>query len=285
MQLSVCVTTINAVNDLSFCLEALWKSSVKPSHIVVSDDSLAPEIQQQNRQIVDRYPHTDYVVGPHRGVCANRNYALENLPPSDFVAFIDDDICVARDYIANALSRYQTLKPEARQRTFLTGGTPTKLSFRGFFCKSDRPLCVDLHTAVFPTTFFKTQKWDEKIFFGYEDALLCLQAIKQGYSILHCRELKVADTRSGKSTLNVDGIGKLTKYDIYIEAARLYVGIKRYKDIFPNPLKLAIFLLIYFIHMNIYLLRHKSITAWSEIIRNSHFKDFYYLNFIAPSKY
>ena len=275
MQLSVCVTTINAVDDLSSCLQALWESSVKPSHVVVSDDSLDSEIQRQNRQIVDRYPHTDYVIGSHRGVCANRNRALENLPPSDFIAFIDDDICVDCDHIANALSRYQTLKLKARQRTFLTGGTPTKLSFRGFFRKSDRPFCVDLHTAIFPAAFFKTQKWDEKIFFGYEDALLCLQAIKQGYNILHCPELKVADTRQGKSTLNVDGIGKLTKYDIYIKSARLYVGIQRYKHLFPNPFKLVTFLSIYFMHMNIYLYRKKAITAWSEIIKYSHLKDFF----------
>ena len=270
MRLSVCVTTINAVDDLSSCLQALWQSSIKPSCVVVSDDSIAPEIQQRNRCIVDRYSHTNYVIGPHRGVCANRNCALENLPPSDFIAFIDDDICVAPDYIANALSRYQTLKPEVRQRTFLTGGTPTKLSFRGFFCPSNYPECVDLHTAVFPAAFFKIERWDEKIFFGYEDALLCLQAIKQGYNILHCPELKVADTRSGNSTLKVGGIGKLTQYDIYIEAARLYVGIKRYKYIFPNPLKLATFLSIYLIHMNIYLFRKKSIPAWYKIIEYSH---------------
>ena len=275
MQLSVCITTVNAVDALDSCLKALWQSTIKPSYVVVSDDSLALEIQQQNRRIVEQYPRTEYVIGPHQGVCANRNWALKNLPPSDFIAFIDDDICVAPNYIANALNRYQSLKPEARQQTFLTGGTPTKLSFRGFFCQSDRPLCVDLHTAVFPAAFFKVEKWDEKIFFGYEDALLCLQAIKQGYSILHCPELKVVDTRSGKSTLNnINGIGKLTKYDTYIEAARLYVGIKRYKDIFPNPLKLVGFLLIYFIHMNTYLLKKDAITAWSEIVKYSHFEDF-----------
>ena len=167
------------------------------------------------------------------------------------------------------------MPPQARQRTFLTGGTPTKLSFRGFFCKSDRPYCVDLHTAVFPAAFFKIERWDEKIFFGYEDALLCLQATKQDYSILHCPELKVADTRQGKSTLNINGIGKLTKYDIYIEAARLYVGIQRYKNLFPNAFKLTTFLSIYFIHMTIYLFRKKAITAWSDIIKYSHFKEFF----------
>jgi glycosyltransferase involved in cell wall biosynthesis len=280
MRLSVCITTINAVDVLNSCLQALWQSTIKPSYVVVSDDSLAPEIQQQNRHVVAQYLHTEYVVGPHKGVCANRNYALKHLPSSDYIAFIDDDICVAPDYIANALSRYRTLNLEARQRTFLTGGIPTKLSFRGFFSPSDRPLCVDLHTAVFPADFFQTERWDEKIFFGYEDALLCLQAIKQGYSILHCPELNVVDTRSGQSTLKKNGLGQITKYEIYVEAARLYVGIKRYKSIFPNPFKLTIFLSIYFMHMNIYLLRKKAISAWSEIIKYSHFKDLFIGNIL-----
>ncbi len=282
MRLSVCITTINAVDALNSCLQALWQSSIKPSYVIVSDDSLAPEIQQQNRHIVDQYPHTEYLVGPHLGVCANRNCALKNLPPSDFVAFIDDDICVESDFIGKALARYQTLTPQERERTFLTGGNPTKLSFRGFFQPSKQPGCVDLHTAVFPIAFFAVAKWDEKIFFGYEDALLCLEAIKNGFNILHCPEIKVTDTRSGQSTLNVGGIGKLTQYDIYVEAARLYVGIKRYKNIFPNPFKLTIFLSIYFMQMNIYLLRKKAISAWLEIIKYSHVRDFFLGNIKTP---
>ncbi len=275
MRLSVCITTMNAVDSLDACLQALWHSSIKPSYVIVSDDSLAPEIQEENRRIVNQFPHTDYVEGPHKGVCANRNCALKNLPPSDFVAFIDDDICVEPDFIAKTLARYQTLTPQKQERTFLTGGTPTQLSFRGYFRPSKEPECVDLHTAVFPAAFFDVVQWDEKIFFGYEDALLCLEAIKNGFHILHCPELKVADTRPFQSTLNVGGMGKLTKYDIYVEAARLYVGIERYKNISPNPFKLTAFLSIYFIHMTIYLLKKQAITAWSEIIKYSHVNSFF----------
>ena len=52
------------------------------------------------------------------------------------------------------------------------------------------------------------------------------------------------------------------------------LGIKRYKYIYPNPLKLLAFLSIYFTHMNIYLLRKKALRSWSKIIEYSHFKHF-----------
>ena len=266
---------MNASKELDTCLNSLWRANVKPYYVVVSDDSLATEIQQQNRYVVDRYSHTDYTIGPHAGVSANRNCALERLTKTDFIAFIDDDICIHPDFIETALAVYQNLTPEERDKTFLTGGKPTKLSFRGFFCPNDYPLCVDLHTAVFPAAFFATERWDEKIFFGYEDALLCLRAIKQGYRIIHCPELKITDTRFGKSTLKLDGVGKLTKYEVYVEAARLYVGIERYKNLYPNPIKLVLFLIIYFIHMNIYLLRNQALPAWKTIIHHSRLRQFF----------
>lgn len=271
MRLSVCITTINAVDALKLCLQTLWQSKVKPYQVVVSDDSLLPEIQQQNRHIVEQYSQTNYVIGPRLGVCANRNNALDRLPsPSDFIVFIDDDICVAADFIANAVSRYKTMTPKQRQLTFLTGGTPNRVSFRGYFTPSDLPSCVDLHTAFFPTSFFQCEKWDENIFFGFEDALLCLQAIKLGYRILYCPELRVVDTRSGKSTLDKGGYGGVSEYKIYIEAARLYIGVKRYREIEPNILKLVAFLIIYFLHMSIYLFRQQALRAWSDILRRSN---------------
>ncbi len=272
INLSACITTMNAPQELDNCLFSLWNSIVKPDCVVVADDSGDLKTQQQNQNIVKQYPQTIYVIGSHTGVCANRNCAFQALPTTDFVAFIDDDIRVEFNFIAKAKARYQTMTPEARKRTFLTGGKPTKLSFRGFFRPSKNPFCVDLHTAVFPAAFFQIEKWDEKIFFGYEDALLCLKAIANGFEILHCPELKVIDTRAGKSTLNAEKVGKLTKYDIYIEAARLYVGIERYKNISPNFIKLIAFLSIYFLQMTIYLLKNQAFAARFEILKHSHLK-------------
>ncbi|WP_017316823.1 glycosyltransferase family 2 protein [Mastigocladopsis repens] len=283
MRVSACITTRNRTKNLDECLEALWNSNIKPHRVVVSDDSPTLEVQQQNSQIVEKYPGTTYIIGPRRGVCANRNNAVNAIPASetDFVAFIDDDICVKPDFIAGAVDRYTQMSPEQRNYTILSGVSQNpngtyemvsgKLSFRGYFCHSDAPESVAIHAALFPRSLFEQEQWDENIFFGYEDAELCLRALKRGCRIIHCPELRVihAGGVAFKSTLHEPGIGCLTKYEISIEAARLYVGIKRYKNLYPNPVKLVAFLILYFVHMTAYLLKKGAIQAWPEIVRLS----------------
>jgi GT2 family glycosyltransferase len=281
MQFSACITTRNRIQPLNACLSALWNSEVKPFSIIVSDDSSDLAVQQANQQVAQQYPGTTYVTGPQRGVCANRNYAL-NLAltsPTDLIAFIDDDICIEPTFIANTLNRYQQIPSHQKLHTILSGVHHTefetnhlcsKLSFRGYFCPSDVPEVVNLHAAVFPRSLLEIEQWDEEIFFGYEDAELCLRALKRGYQIVQCPELRVIDTCAGASTLNETGQTRLTNYEIYIEAARLYVGIKRYKNIFPNRLKLIAFVSLYGVHMTAYLLKRRSIGVWASILRYSH---------------
>ncbi len=280
MRLSACITTRNRTPELDACLRALWGSYVKPYSVIVSDDSPESEVQQKNRQVVEQYLGTTYLTGPRSGVCANRNHAVNAIPESetDLVAFIDDDICVAPDFVARAIDQYTRTLPQHKNRIIISGvsryesgheSVPTKLSFRGYFCPTDVPQAVNIHAAIFPKSFFKEEQWDENIFFGYEDAELCLRALKRGYRILHCPELKVLDTRANTGTLALAGIGRFTDYEIYTEAARLYVGIKRYKYLYPDPLKLGIFLGFYFMHMTAFLLKRGSLNAWPEILRRS----------------
>ena len=282
MRFSACITTRNRTNELDICLRALWSSTIKPHSVSVSDDSPAKEVQQQNRQIVEQYPATTYLTGPQVGVCANRNNAVNSIPKSEteLIAFIDDDICVEPDFIALALKRYDKMSLE--DRIILSGISqepdghemiPGKLTFRGYFTSSESPETVAIHAAIFPRAFFEEEQWDEKIFFGYEDAELCLRALKRGYRILYCPELKVLNTAFKKGTLNTNRLGGLTDYDIYIESARLYIGIKRYLYIYPSLFNLAFFLLLYVSHMTIYLYRKRALNAWPEIIKHSHIQE------------
>jgi GT2 family glycosyltransferase len=279
MRLSACITTKNRTQELNSCLRALWNSNVKPYSVIVSDDSPEREVQDKNHNITKQYPGTTYLLGPRAGVCANRNNAVNAVTETDLVAFIDDDICVSPDFIARAVDQYTQMPLQQRNCTILSGVTrdqygheagPTKLSFRGYFCSTDTPQAVNIHAAVFPRLFFEQEQWDENIFFGYEDAELCLRALKRGYFILHCPELKVLHTCFGMGTLATASLGNLTDYQIHIEAARLYVGIKRYKYLFPDPFKLAAFTSFYFIHMTVFLLKHRAINAWPKIIHRSH---------------
>ena len=283
MRVSACITTRNRPEQLEACLKAVWNSSTKPHLVVVSDDSQNLEMQQTNHNIVQKYPGTNYISGPRIGVCGNRNNAVNAIPiaETDFVAFIDDDISVESDFIAQAIAKYQQMSVEEQTHTILSGVSRSsqgegemrsgKLTFRGYFTAvADTPQTVAIHATLFPRGFFEKEKWDENIFFGYEDAELSLRALRNGYKILHCPELKVIHLGTEcQSSLQVPDIGNLTNYEISVEAARLYVGIKRYKDLFPNPFKLITFLIVYFVHMTAYLLKRGTIQALPEIVRRS----------------
>lgn len=67
-------------------------------------------------------------------------------------------------------------------------------------------------------------------------------------------------------------------YEICTEAARLYVGIKRYKYLYPDPLKLGVFLSFYFMHMTAFLLKRGSLNVWPDIVRRSHIKQLWQLS-------
>ena len=296
MRISACITTRNRIDYLDACLKALWNSTVKPESVVVSDDSPSLEVQKQNQEIVERYPGTTYIIGPRRGVCANRNNAVNAIGESeaDYVAFVDDDICVEPDFISSAIEKYKQIPETQRKSTILSGISkfgdnggallPSKLNFQGYFKASEIPETVVIHAAIFPRYFFVEEQWDENIYFGYEDAELCLRAIKRGYKILSCPELAVNSTVEESSTLQSPGIGGVSNYELHIEAARLYVGIKRYKNLFPNPLKLIAFVSFYFIHMTGYLLKKGAIQAWPEIIRRADIGKLWHPSSIAMSK-
>ncbi len=281
MRFSACVTTRNRTEQLEQCLQKLWNSNAKPSAVVVSDDSESPKVRHENLMVVQKYSSTSYFIGPRAGISANRNNALSKLTGTDFVVFIDDDVSVDPDFIKLAGERYTTMTVQESNMTILSGITcnqyghkigSSKLSWRGYFCSADKPQAVNIHAAVFPWSFFQQELWDENIFFGYEDAELCLRALKLGYHIIHCRKLKASHLCFENGTLALETMGSLSNYEVYIEAARLYVGIKRYKDIFPNIFYLIAFIIVYFCHMTIYLLRNNALNAYPTIIRRSNIR-------------
>ena len=285
MRFTACVTTMNRPKELNECLQALWNSDTRPYSVVVSDNSVDPTVQKQNQDVVSQYANTIYLEGPHEGVSSNRNNALKAVTPdTELVTFLADDICVRPDFISLAIARYQTLPPEKQRKAIFTGDNrnefspedigPLGVTFRGYFCdrsqRQDTLQVVNLYATVFPRSFLEQEQWDENIFLGQEDIELSLRALKLGYDITYCPELKVFDTCFSKTTLPSAQKGTLKDYEIYVAASRLYIGIKRFKYIFPNPFKLLAFTTLYYLHMTSYLLRRGSLQVWPAIIQTSN---------------
>jgi GT2 family glycosyltransferase len=282
VKIAACVTTRNRLEFLAACLAAFQGSTAPPDQIVVSDDSSDATMRARTRAVVERVPGATYLEGPLRGVCANRNHALAAVRPDiDLVSFIDDDVVVDRDFFENARTRYAA-SGLGWDRIILTGvavrndggvSVPVRLSFRGYFVPAATPEAVAIWATVFPHRFLKTHRFDENIFFGYEDAELCLRALKAGYAIQLAPELRTRDTGTARSTLaerTEAGQPTFDRYESLVESARLYVGTKRYLVLFPNPLKAIAFQALYFLHLPIYLARRRALGKLPEIVRAAH---------------
>jgi glycosyltransferase involved in cell wall biosynthesis len=230
--------------------------------------------------VVSHFPDTKYVVGPRRGVCANRNCALSHLTDVDYVACIDDDGFVSPDYLAIAHGTYDQLSETQRSRTILTGTridgshenrgeTTCRIDFRCYFVRSEIPEVAAASYSVYPRSFFERHPWDEQLFFGYEDAELSLRALKDGYKIVHVPNMVLTDAAPRQSTILEDS-GRVTGYDFHGEAARLYVGVKRYKDIEPNYAKLAAFVPLFVAQITYSLAKRRSLHLLPKIVRQSN---------------
>ncbi|MEW6346019.1 MAG: glycosyltransferase [Paraburkholderia sp.] len=287
-QFAVCVTTMNRTGALAACLDNLLRCDPPPAAIVVSDDSPDAAARAANRAIVAARPGAVYLAGPCRGVCANRNnavrYCLANAPHCSHVSFVDDDIQVSSDFFAVARANVERLRRGPRDTAILTGGAssgpnlyecrPVRLSFRGYFMEGGEPQCINLHASVFPLALFGHDMFDENIFFGSEDAELTLRALRRDYRIELVPALRARDTMPGGGVLHTikasQAAGGLTRYQVNCEAARLYIGVKRYSVIEPSLLRCAAFVSIYFGHLTLYLARRHALSQLVPIVRMSN---------------
>lgn len=282
---AVCVTTMNRTETLAACLDTIARCVPPAACIVVSDDSPDPAMRAANAAVVAQHPDVVWLEGPRRGVCANRNNAvrhcLAHAPQCEYVSFVDDDVQIAPDFFAVARAHLAALPPERRHKVMLTGGSssgeehpachPLKLSFAGYFTAADEPQCVNIHAAVFPLALFERNGWDENIFFGIEDAELSLRALKNGYSIDLLPALRTRDTLPGGGVIEcTPGRYGMSRYQLYCEAARLYVGVKRYRVIDPSLPKYLAFVTLYFTHLTVYLAKRRALSSLLPIVRLSN---------------
>jgi len=280
---AVCITTMHRPDVLERSLESLVECQPPPCLIVVSDDSVDPQQIKKTRTLVERFPGVIYLSGPHRGVCANRNSALEPAlgQDIDYVSFMDDDILVPENFFQCATAFYSSLTDNERPRTICTGTrreagdtfmapSPVRLNFRGYFESSNNPESVTVSAAVFPIEVFAVERWDDDIFFGSEDAEFSLRALARGFVIRYVHGLTTSHLATDGGILHAEQSNGMTKYELCSESARLYIGIKRYLKIQPNPFKLVAFVTIYFAFLIVRLSRKSLLGSLLPIVRTAN---------------
>ncbi|NML30470.1 glycosyltransferase family 2 protein [Paraburkholderia antibiotica] len=274
-RIAACITTMHRPDILRDCLSGLMACDSPPDVIVVSDDSREPAQIAATQAVVAEFPRVLYTTGPRRGVCANRNSALTAAMVAnlDYVAFLDDDTAVPPDFFSAARAYLGKLEPTQRVKTILTGyrddvgSGASRLNFRGYFEDCAVPETATVCASFFPMALLATERWDENIFFGSEDAEICLRAMARGFQIQFSPTLRTKHLATDAGVLQKESSNGMTKYELQCEAARLYIGIKRYSRITPNRFKLYAFVGIYFAHLAISLARRGLIKALPPIVR------------------
>ncbi len=239
---------------------------------MISDDSNDEALIAATKHAVMQHPGR-YLSGPRRGVCANRNNCLQCVATSDVIIFLDDDTLVESDFLANVESAYQRMSSAAARNTILVGlrrnergreDLPSRLTFLGYFTPAPEPRVAGASYSAYPATFFATERWDENIYFGYEDAELSLRAVQRGYELRFAPELKAVDIGDQTSLTHCDQSEK-----VLLESARLYVGVKRYLHIDRNWPQLMGFVIAYLVRITAHLLRTRSLTTLPSIIKTA----------------
>ncbi len=225
--LSICICTRNRPDDLEIALASIGRSGLPVFQIVVSDDSTDDRTKLLMRE---RYTHVDFIEGPRRGLCANRNTALTAVRGTH-VLFIDDDAALGPDFLANIDETLLSVDPAVRSRTIVSGlerlrGNlifPSDQTFLGYqrrtYRSGDRINTVVINAAVFPIGLFELIGFDSNLMYGSDEVDLTTRAIARGFQIVLC-PAAVNDHYS--SDVNRE------QYQKHINASRLYVTLKRY---------------------------------------------------------
>jgi glycosyltransferase involved in cell wall biosynthesis len=229
--ITMCICTANRPETLARCLESLANGIAQPAQILVSDDSPDGTATQA---VCAKYG-VQYLRGPRRGLCANRNSLVKHVTTSH-LSLVDDDAVVAQNFVSEAMP---LLKPES-EKEIITGDVyesgvlvkPTNSSFWGYFTEPPIPRneTIHLNCNIFPRSAFDFAVFDESIVYGYEDMDLCFELLSKGFHIKYFPILANDHIRPN---------GVPVKRFRQKEQARFYVALKRYlfwQKSLPNAL-------------------------------------------------
>lgn len=227
LRFSVCVCTRNRPDELHRCLSSIVDSGIRVQETIVSDDS---DDGADTQAVCAQFENVRYLPGPRRGLCANRNNAV-NEATGTHVLFLDDDARLSRGFFDTISRRLGAETPQLREVLIVTGrerrGDRTTAardqSFLGF---QERPYrdgepmnTVVINATVFPLALFGRTGFDELLRYGYDEVDLTTRAAAMGFAII-AQDDAVND--HFPSETNRD------EYRAVVDASRLYVTYKRY---------------------------------------------------------
>ncbi len=194
--LTICVCACGRPEVVARCLESIAVGTVLPSAVLVSDDSPAPADREALQAIVGRYPFAEYLEGPRRGLCANRNRVID-AARTTHISLLDDDSVVGTEFVERALSVIDELPETVVSGDVLEDGVrrvqPSNQRFLGHF--GDQPneasplQNINLNCNVLPLEAGRTASFDERIVYGYEDCDFCSQLAARGWRFSHRPDL------------------------------------------------------------------------------------------------
>lgn len=220
-KLSLCICTMNRPEELATALRSVREGTEQPHELIVSDDG-----DGSARDVAARFG-AKYLEGPRRGLGANRNACIA-VATGSALGFIDDDVVVTPGFVAAATA---AARPDAvvtgcernHQGDNVRRVTPHNASFLGFqHVPPSRGLrAIVINAAVFPASLFARAVFDEQVRYGYEEIDITRQALRLGYRV-HFDETLVVD--------HFPSPRNRAEYSRTVEASRLYLTYKNYRD-------------------------------------------------------
>jgi glucosyl-dolichyl phosphate glucuronosyltransferase len=149
MIISICIGTFDRCELLAYCLDSLsLLIDPRPEHdieVIVVDNNSSDGTRQLVERTVPTFPFKlRYIFEPQQGISAARNRAIE-LAIGDYLAFLDDECVVERDWLSTAIADIKEFRPS------LIGGP-----YFGAFLPGNRPnwFKIDYGDAHFVTRHF-----------------------------------------------------------------------------------------------------------------------------------
>jgi GT2 family glycosyltransferase len=198
--------------------------------VLVSDDS---EARVARSLVAEEFPAVRYLEGPRRGLGANCNH-LARHASGDYLLLVDDDVVLRAGSLAKLMECASAARASGgkRERVIVTSRVeephvgliePREQSFLGFRERTylpGEPMKTFVFTTVlYPRSVFADVLFDERAF-PYEDLDFSTRAVAHGYRIALCREVVNDHYPVAKSDRE--------RYGPTLDAARLYVTLKRY---------------------------------------------------------